>query len=228
MPGFVADGISVYSRGRLGTLTKPTHGNEVSRLSVVIPTMKKTVWPLISVGLLAAALAALWILAPNEVSIGAGRGETGDGAIPQAAWKVRAYPAPGAEGITKADKEVFTREREPVVDTVQRLYEALFLKPDAVDKAVRQTLTPAAAKVLESSRIGLHDRVEDVRTTVRTVKVGIQVDGGLRAAAAVRVEARALRKSSPIHVWHRAKLWMEKVEGEWTIVAFDAEQGRLP
>ena len=189
--------------------------------------MKKTFWPLISVGLLAAALAALWILAPNPVSIGAGRGEIRDAAIPQAAWDVKAYPAPGADGITAEDKQVFAREREPVVETIARLYEALFLKPDAVEKTVRTTLTRDAAKVLEASRIGLHDRAEDVRTTVRSVKVGIQVDGGLRAAAVVRVQARALRQSSPIRVWHRAKLWLEKDGRSWKIVAFEAEQGRL-
>ena len=190
--------------------------------------MKKTVWPLVSVGLLAASLAALWVLAPQRVSIGAGRGQTGDAAIPQAAWEVKAYPAPGVEGITKADKKVFAREREPVIESIRHLYEALFLEPDAVPETVRGTLTPAAAKILESSRMGLHDKVEDVRTTTRFVKVGIQVDGGLRAAAVVRVEARALRKSSPIHVWHRAKLWLEKDDGKWKVVAFDAEQGRLP
>ncbi|HEX2196057.1 MAG TPA: hypothetical protein VHJ76_03945 [Actinomycetota bacterium] len=190
--------------------------------------MKKTVWPLVSVGLLAASLAALWVLAPSPVSIGSGRGATGDAAIPQAAWEIKAYPAPGAEGITEADKEAFAREREPVVDSIRGLYEALFLKPDAVERTVRATLTPAAADVLASSRIGLHDKVEDVRTTTRFVRVGIQVDGGRRAAAVVRVEARALRNSSPIRVWHRARLWMEKDDGKWKVVAFEAEQGRLP
>lgn len=189
--------------------------------------MKKTIWPLL-VALSVAALSAVWLVAADRVSIGAGRGAKGDAAIPQAAWEVRTYPAPNAAGITKADREVFQRERDEVVGTIQRLYEALFLKPDAVEKTVRGTLTPAASKVLAGSRIGLHDQVEDVRTTTRFVKVGIQVDEGVRAAAVVRVEARALRKSSPIHVWHRAKLWLEKDGSDWKVVAFDAEQGRLP
>lgn len=189
--------------------------------------MKKTVWPLL-VTLSVAALAALWVLAADRVSIGAGKGVRGDAAIPQAAWEVKAYPAPGAAGVTKESRAAFTRERDDVVGAIQGLYEALFLKPDRVEKTVRATLTPAAARVLDASRIGLHDKVEDVRTTVRFVKVGIQVDEGLRAAAVVRVEARALRQSSPIHVWHRAKLWLEKQGSAWKVVAFDAEQGRLP
>jgi hypothetical protein len=197
-------------------------------LSVVIPAMKKTRWPLLVTGLSVAVLATLWVLAPERASIGAGRGRVGEGAIRQAAWEVKAYPAPAAGGITRAEKDAFAREREPVVGTIQRLYEALFLRPRDVDRVVRSSLTGAAAKALDSSRIGLHDRVEDVRTTARFVKVGIQVDGGLRAAAVVRVEARALRNSSPIHVWHRAHLWLEKSGGAWKIVAFDAEQGRLP
>ena len=214
-------------RGPLGTLTKPTVGNEETPLSVVLPAMKKTIWPLL-VAFSVAALSALWLLAADRVSIGADRGARPDPAIPQAAWQVKAYPAPSAAGITKDDRQVFLRERDDVVATIQRLYEALFLKPDAVERSVRATLTSAASKVLADSRIGLHDQVEDVKTTVRFVKVGIQVDEGLRAAAVVRVEARALRKSSPIHVWHRAKLWLEKVDGGWKVVAFDAEQGRLP
>lgn len=190
--------------------------------------MKKTRWPLLVTGLCVAVLAILWVLAPDRASIGAGRGVAGDGAIRQAAWEVKAYPAPAAGGITAAEKAAFTREREPVVEAIQRLYEALFLRPRDVDRVVRSTLTPAAAKTLGGSRIGLHDKVEDVRTTVRFVKVGIQVDGGLRAAAVVRVEAEALRNSSPIHVWHRAHLWMEKSDEGWKVVGFDAEQGRLP
>lgn len=213
-------------RGPLGTLTKPTDGNEETPLSVVLPAMKKTIWPLL-VALSVAALSALWLLAADRVSIGAGRGEKGDAAIPQADWQVKAYPAPGAGGITKENRAVFLREKDDVVATIQQLYEALFLKPRAVERSVRATLTPAASKVLAGSRIGLHDQVEDVETTTRFVKVGIQVDEGLRAAAVVRVEARALRKSSPIKVWHRAKLWLEKDGREWKVVAFDAEQGRL-
>jgi hypothetical protein len=189
--------------------------------------MKKTMWPLL-VAFSVAALSALWLLAADRVSIGADRGTRGDAAIPQAAWEVKAYPAPNAAGITKADRAVFLRERDDVVDRIKGLYEALFLKPEAVERTVRTALTPAAAKVLAGSRVGLHDRVEDVATTVRFVKVGIQVEEGLRAAAVVRVEARALRKSSPIHVWHRAKLWLEKEDAGWKVVAFDAEQGRLP
>ena len=197
-------------------------------MSVVIPAMKKTRWPLLATGLSVAVLATLWVLAPDRASIGAGRGRAGDGTIEQAAWEIKAYPAPATAGVTRAEKEAFTRERPAVVGTIQRLYEALFLRPDAVDRVVRSSLTDAASKALGGSRIGLHDKVEDVRTTVRFVRVGIQVDGGLRAAAVVRVEARALRNSSPIHVWHRAHLWMEKSDGRWKVVAFDAEQGRLP
>ena len=188
--------------------------------------MKKTLWPLL-VAFSVAALAALWVFAADRVSIGAGKGVKGDAAIRQAAWEIKAYPAPGAQGVTKEARAAFERERGDVVGSIQQLYEALFLKPDAVDKTVRTTLTRSAAKVLDGSRIGLRDQVEDVRTTARFVKVGIQVDDGLRAAAVVRVEARALRKSSPIRVWHRAKLWLEKEEGVWKVVAFDAEQGRL-
>ncbi|MDQ3981662.1 MAG: hypothetical protein M3271_03155 [Actinomycetota bacterium] len=189
--------------------------------------MKKTRWPLLAAGLIVVLLAALWVLAPERASIGAGRGATGEGAIRQAVWEVKAYPAPNAEGITRADKEAFRREREAVVGTIQRLYEALFLEPRKVDEVVRASLTQPASKVLADSRIGLHDKVEDVRTTARFVKVGIQVDVGRRAAAVVRIEARALRQSSPIRVWHRALLWMEKVDGTWKVVGFDAEQGRL-
>jgi hypothetical protein len=189
--------------------------------------MKKTLWPLL-VAFSVAALSALWLLAADRVSIGAGRGAGRDAPIPQAAWQVKAYPAPTAAGTTKDGRAVFLRERDDVVGTIQQLYDALFLRPDAVEKTVRTVLTPAASKVLAGSRIGLHDRVEDVKTTTRFVKVGIQVDEGLRAAAVVRVEAEALRRSSPIHVWHRAKLWLEKGDGGWKVVAFDAEQGRLP
>lgn len=197
-------------------------------MSVVNPAMKKTRWPLLVAGLSVALLAVLWTLAPQRATIGAGRGAAGDAAIPQAAWEVKAYPAPGAEGITAQDKAAFRQEREAVVGRIQRLYEAMFLAPKDVDRVLSDTLTREASAALDGSRLGLHEQVEDVRTTKRFVKVGIQVDGGRRAAAVVLVEARALRDSSPIKVWHRARLWMEKGESGWKVVAFDAEQGRLP
>lgn len=190
--------------------------------------MKKTVWPLLAAVLCLGALAGLWLFAADRVSLGAGKGAAVDSVIPQAKWEVKAFAAPNAAGISKADRAVFVREKHDVVEQIRRLYEALFLAPKSVDKTVRATMTQAASKVLAGSRIGLHDRVEDVRTTARFAKVGIQVEDGLRAAAVVRVEARALRKSSPIRVWHRAKLWLEKVDGTWKVVAFDAEQGRRP
>lgn len=196
-------------------------------MSVVIPTMKKKTWPLYAAALGVVTLGLLSVFLPQRVTIGAGRGAAADQAIPQAAWEVKAYPAPGAAGITKEDKQVFRAERDAVVGRIQRLYEALFLKPVAVESAMRDSLSREASKALDGSRLGLHDKVEDVRTTKRFVKVGIQVDGGRRAAAVVLVEARALRESSPIKVWHRAKLWLEKGESGWKVVAFDAEQGRL-
>ncbi len=197
-------------------------------MSVVIPTMKKKTWPLYAMALSVMALGVLSVLLPQRVTVGAGRGAVVARAIPQADWQVKAYPAPSAAGITKEDKEVFQEERDDVVGRIQRLYEALFLKPDRVDSVVRSSLSREASRALDGSRLGLHDRVEDVRTTRRFVKVGIQIDGGRRAAAVVLVEARALRDESPIHVWHRAKLWLEKGTSGWKVVAFDAEQGRLP
>lgn len=196
-------------------------------MSVVIPTMKKKTWPLYAMALSVVALGVLSVLLPQRVTVGGERGAAGARAIPQAAWEVTAYPAPGAAGITEEHKEAFRREREAVVGRIQRLYEALFLKPAEVDAAVRSSLTRPASATLERSRLGLHGKVEDVRTTRRLVKVGIQVDGGRRAAAVVIVRARALRESRPIQVWHRARLWLEKGSSGWKIVAFEAEQGRL-
>ncbi|MFN2588410.1 MAG: hypothetical protein ABR613_09895 [Actinomycetota bacterium] len=197
-------------------------------MSVVIPTMRKSLWPLYVVALSVGLLGVGSVLLPQRVTVGAGRGATGDRSIPQAEWVVKAYPAPSAAGITRADKTAFRRERDDVIGRVQRLYEALFLQPDRVDRIAGSILSREASEAIDGSRLGLRHKVEDVRTTRGFVKVGIQVDGGRRAAAVVLVEARALRESSPIRVWHRAKLWLEKGASGWKVVAFDAEQGRLP
>lgn len=190
--------------------------------------MKKNRWSLLAAGLSVLALASFWVLAAEWATPGPGGATGAVRPIPQAAWEVKAYPAPNADGISASDREAFLREKDVVVGTITSLYDALFLEPDRVERVVRSSLTPAASRALESSRMGLHAKVEDVRTTARFVRVGVQVDGGLRAAAVVRVEARALRESSPIRVWHRARLWMEKTPDGWQVVAFDAEQGRLP
>lgn len=190
--------------------------------------MKKTRWSLLAAALSVVGLATFWVLAPEWATRGSAPDAAGRRAIPQAAWEVKAYAAPNADGITRADRQVFQRERDEVVGLIQRLYEALFLRPGEVDRVVRRSLSPPASKALSESRMGLHEGVEDVRTTARFVRIGIQSDGGLRAAAVVRVEAHALRRSSPVEIWHRARLWMEKTPGGWKVVAFDAEQGRLP
>ena len=196
-------------------------------MSVVTPVMRNNRRPLVATCLCLVAIGILWAPPPRQGSAGPGPGAAG-GLLAQSPWVVRAHPAPASTGITRAVRDVFQKERTEVVGRIQSLYDALFLQPDRRRPVVAEMLSEPASRALASSRVGLHDKVQAVRTTKRIVKVGIQSDDGVRAAAVVLVQASAVRGEERVEVWHRAHLWLEKENGKWNVVGFDAEQGRLP
>jgi hypothetical protein len=147
--------------------------------------------------------------------------------IPQATWEARVFPAGVLGKPSKTQKELVKRERSEVVAAVTDVYEALILAPGSLDDLSGTALSPAAAKALRSSRLVLPDGMKDVATTKRTARIGIQVEGGRRAAAKVAVWYSGRIKEKPVKVLQRSTLWLEAAGKRWLVIAFDGTQGRV-
>ena len=150
-----------------------------------------------------------------------------DPSIPQATWDARVFPAGVVGKPSKRQKELVRRERPKVVTAVRDVYDALILAPGKLHDLSGTALSPPAAKALRSSRLALPDGMNDVETTKRTARIGIQVEGGRRAAAKVAVWYSGRIKDKPVRILQRSTLWLEAAGKRWLVIAFDGTQGRV-
>jgi hypothetical protein len=150
-----------------------------------------------------------------------------DTSIPQATWEARVFPAGVLGKPSKTQKKLVKRERPKVIAAVTDVYDALILAPGKVDDLSGTALSPAAAQALRSSRLVLPDGMNDVETTKRIARIGIQVEGGRRAAAKVAVWYNGLINDKPVKVVQRSTLWLEAAGKRWLVIAFDGTQGRV-
>jgi hypothetical protein len=142
----------------------------------------------------------------------------------QPAWRVEAYPAGASGKITKADRALISKQRVQLESVVTPVYDALFLQPGALKKAVRSTFTKGAAAEMLRTRAGLSPDASDVRIVRRVARIGIGAEGARQAAAAVKVIARAEVDGRAIEIKHRSILWLTRDSSGWRVIGFDVEQ----
>lgn len=141
----------------------------------------------------------------------------------QAPWqitlgaKVMGRSAKGAGGAG------ISAERSAIAASVAEVYDAVFLDGD-VDSALTSHFTPEAARRLAASDIGWPEDATRISLRKRKARVALQFDSGRRGVATVKIAGRALVDGERMRIFHRSTLWLEKSEGRWTIIAFDATQ----
>jgi hypothetical protein len=145
----------------------------------------------------------------------------------QASWDIRAYPAGLLGKLHKREKEQLKDQRKKLSTILKDTYDALFLRPRSTGRVVRRWFSPRSAHALLKSRIGPPGGTAKLRTTRRVATIGIQAPSARRAAARVRVQARLLKGDRYLRLRHRSTLWLERVEGKWTVIAFDVEQKEI-
>jgi hypothetical protein len=199
-------------------------------MSVVAQSMKRP-WLAFGIGgLLILALAGGLVLAnlPGRHLLSDGQGST-DGSIGapefvQPKWRIESYPAGATGKITKAERSALAKQRVQLSGVVTSVYDALFLEPGDLEKAVRSSFDKGAADVMLRTHAGLTRDAADVRITRRVARIGIQPEGARRAAAKVKVIARAEVDGREIDIKHQSILWLQRGADGWRVIGFDVRQ----
>lgn len=145
----------------------------------------------------------------------------------QPSWRISAWAAGTLGRSSKAALRLVDRRRPEVAAVIERAYDALFLDPGSLDRVLRATFSPTAARALRKSRAGLPTDPSDVRIVKRNAAIGIESSKGNQAAARVTLVAKLRSGSKSVRLSHRATLWMERTGRSWKVVAFDLRQKRL-
>lgn len=196
--------------------------------SIVVPDQKK---PWILIG---AAIALVFVVAttialvdlPGERLLTGRDGARSEDAalpdLPQATWEMSVH-ASGVQGrLSGAERKALEEQRPRLRALVKRVYDSLFLHPNRLAGTLKENFSGPAADALRRAGAGAAQPGR-VATTLRRASIGIQATGGARMAVA-SVTVRALAEGSDVPVVHRSALWLERVRGDWKVVAFDVRQ----
>jgi hypothetical protein len=144
--------------------------------------------------------------------------------IAQASWKIAVKPAPIADKISKSRKNNVKKEGARIEELVKDIYDALFLTPSEAGAILKGRFIPSALNALERSKSGIPADATDVKTLRRRAVVRIET-GSLRlGVASVGVKAKGTQGDKKFTIVHEGRLWIEKIEGRWTVVAFEVNQ----
>lgn len=145
--------------------------------------------------------------------------------LPQAKWQVRAFPAAVTGKTTKKQLKAARIQGRRASEAIQKVYNALFLDPPAAERVIHAHFEPAAARAFLRARARLPGPIRHVRTTARSVRIGVDAQSAHRAIATVRVLLKAVRHSRVIKIKARSTLWLERIHKSWRVLAWQARQG---
>jgi hypothetical protein len=203
-------------------------------MSFVIPTHRKSrmlVGAAALLGILVVAILALQRSGtlPTTASSVDDRApiEVVDQATEQAPWRVRVFPAGTGGKPGAAQMKAIKGQRDDLEGTVTAVYDALLLQPAAIKSMSGKELTPDVAAALERSKLSPSSEVEELRTTKRRARIGIQAKGARHAAARLDVTARALVDGEDVRFRQQITMWLERAGRGWKVVAFEGSQRQL-
>jgi len=145
--------------------------------------------------------------------------------LPQAKWQVSAFPAAVTGKTTKKQLQAARVQGRRASQAIKNVYNALFLDPPAAERVIHAHFEPAAARAFLRARARLPGPIRHVRTTARSVHIGVDAHSAHRAIATVRVLLKALRHARRIRITARSTLWLERVHQAWRVLAWRALQG---
>jgi hypothetical protein len=145
--------------------------------------------------------------------------------LPQAKWRVRAFPAAVTGKTTKKQLKAARLQGRRASQAIKNVYNALLLDPPAAERVIRAHFEPAAARAFLSARSRLPGRITLVRTTARTVRIGVDALNARKAVATVRVQLKGVRKTRRIRLRAQSTLWLERIHHSWRVLAWRARQG---
>jgi hypothetical protein len=145
--------------------------------------------------------------------------------LPQAKWQVRAFPAAVTGKTTKKQLKAARFQGRRASQAIKNVYNALLLDPPAAERIIRAHFEPAAARAFLRARSRLPGRISLVRTTARSVRIGVDALSARKAIATVRVLMKGVRKTRRIKLKAQSTLWLERIHHSWRVLAWRARQG---
>lgn len=145
--------------------------------------------------------------------------------LPQARWKVRAFPSGLLGQVGKQAVKAAHRQARKAAKAVKHIYYVLLLDPPATEDLIRSRFEPAAARAFLHARARLPGRLSLVRTTHRFLKIGVDAASRRRAVARVGIVMKATRNSHRVKIKQKSTLWLERVHRLWKVLAWRAQQG---
>ena len=148
-------------------------------------------------------------------------------AVDQAPWRVKTWPAGTLGRNLRAAEKVALRARPGLLRIVRRTYDAMFLAPSSLRKALSSHFTPKAARKLASSGAGVPRDATEVRFLKRRATITVDARGARRAAVQVALKARIRAPKGDVSVAQRSVLWLDRKEGTWKVIGFELLQRRI-
>ena len=202
-------------------------------MNVIAPSTKKTWLPLAAAGFLVVVALGIWI-SGRDLPSGAGRGEVPPppveipkAVIDQVPWKVTAFAAGVTKPLTKDQRKAIQRNKVRAGGPVTQIIDALMFEPDAIGALSGRSATAGAARALAKSKL-VPPGIKEVKVIRRIARVGIDVAGIKRAAAAVRVGFKGRLKGQSVRLSLAGSFWLERNPKGWKVVAFEGESKPYP
>ena len=146
--------------------------------------------------------------------------------IPQAKWKMSTRPVGRAGKFTRKQIRRHKAQRPRVKSVVREVYEALFLEPESIKEVIAERFSRRAGRALLRAGPGFRPGADEVKTTKRIARIGLQAHTASAASAQVFVKARANGPGNVVKLRHRATMWMQRIKNDWRVIAFEVDQER--
>ena len=166
------------------------------------------------------ALAVAVVLLLENVDLGGGRERH---RLDQPGWRITAYSV-GSRFLGDADRKVSPKVRRDLVTIVKTVHNTMFLAPHRVQKVARQYFLSEAAKALTKSKVGIPRAAREVKIVSRRARIGVDAAGQSRAAALVNIVARGRAGGKEFGSATESRLWLERGDGGWKVIAFQVDQ----
>lgn len=173
-----------------------------------------------------AALAIILLLRTGSPQVQLG--EAGErGVENQANWKFKSFTIGGKHPSGEHPKPP-KQETQAIEQLVRDWNDALILSPGQFSDVTKKYFAPPAGNAISSSDFGLPKSANQVDTTKRRARIGIETDGAKRAVVNVSIVARGKSDEGEFRTESESKLYLERTGSKWHVIAFDVDQLPLP
>ena len=173
-----------------------------------------------------AALAIILLLRTGSPRVQLG--EAGERGIEnQADWKFKSFTI-GGKHPSGEHPNPPKQQTKAIEQLVRDWNDALILSPGQFSDVTKKYFAPPAGNAISSSDFGLPKSANQVDSTKRRARIGIEADGAKRAVVDVAIVARGKSDEGEFRTESDSTLFLERTGSKWHVIAFDVDQRPLP